>query len=188
MRTPAGTMKHAPATRSPASRLRSMADVDRQLGRVRPGDEVRRAEQVEELLVRQPLAAPDDLVLHHRDVRGGAAEGGRAQPEEEQRQFTQGCSLGAAHGCRIGPQDRAVGTVRNRGKFGAYPGPGLRRRAEEPHARESMDAALRALPLDAARAPGLGDRGLRRDRQGGRVPARGDGAQSHPRRGRRRDP
>ena len=50
----AGRMKQTPATSRPGQPCRAMADVDGQLGRVRPGNEVRRAEVVEELLARQP--------------------------------------------------------------------------------------------------------------------------------------
>ena len=66
-------MKQTPATRSPATR-RAVPDVDRHLGRVRAGDEVRGAEQVEELLAGQPAAAAHHLVLHHGDVGGRPAE------------------------------------------------------------------------------------------------------------------
>jgi hypothetical protein len=43
------------------------ADVDGLLGRVRPGDEIRRPEQVEELLPRQPMPAADHLVFYQSD-------------------------------------------------------------------------------------------------------------------------
>jgi hypothetical protein len=74
----AGRMKHAP-----------VADVDRQLGRVRAGNEVGRAEKIEKLLARHPGPPAHDLLFHERDVRGRAAERGCAEPEEEQRQLAQ---------------------------------------------------------------------------------------------------
>jgi hypothetical protein len=67
----------------------AVADVDRHLGRVRAGDQVGRADEVEELGVRQPPAPPDDLVLHQRDVRRRPAEAGRAQPQEQGRDRLQ---------------------------------------------------------------------------------------------------
>src|SRR3954464_4667607 len=67
----------------------SMTDVDRQLGGVGPRDQVRGAEQVEKLIARHPGPAPNDLLPHHRAVRGGAAEGGRPQPKEEASQLPQ---------------------------------------------------------------------------------------------------
>ena len=87
--TAAGRMKQTPATSRPEPAAPRRADVDGQLGRVGAGDEVGGAEQVEELLARQPAAPADDLVLHHRDVRRGAAEGRRAQPQEEPRQLAE---------------------------------------------------------------------------------------------------
>ena len=65
------------------------ADVNRHLGRVGPRNEVRRAEQIQEVLVGQPASAVHDLVSHHGDVRGWATEGGGAQPQEEPGQLRQ---------------------------------------------------------------------------------------------------
>jgi len=53
-------------------------EVDGELRRARTGDEIRRAEQIQELLAREPLAAADRLVLHHGDVRRGPTE--RSEP------------------------------------------------------------------------------------------------------------
>src|SRR5262245_25153193 len=61
------------------------ADVNGHLGRIRAGDQIRRAEQIEKLVVRKPAASPDDLILDHRDVRRRAAERDHAQLEEEER-------------------------------------------------------------------------------------------------------
>ena len=63
--------------------------MDGHLGRVRPGDQVRRAQQVEELLVAQPLAPLDDLIVHHADVRGRPAEAGDPQLQEQGDDFPQ---------------------------------------------------------------------------------------------------
>src|SRR6185295_6785891 len=65
------------------------ADVDRELRRIGARDQVRRGEVVEELLAREPAAAAHQLVLHQRDVRGGAAERGEAEPREDEGHFGQ---------------------------------------------------------------------------------------------------
>ena len=46
----------------------------RHLGRVGPRDEIRRPDQVEEVLTADPLSTSYELVLHHGDMSGGAAE------------------------------------------------------------------------------------------------------------------
>jgi hypothetical protein len=56
------------------------AEVDGQLGAVGPGDQVGRADEVDEALVADPAPTADDLVVHHRDVPGRAAEGRDPQP------------------------------------------------------------------------------------------------------------
>jgi hypothetical protein len=48
--------------------------VDRELGRIRTGDQVDRAEQVQKLGLGEPFPALHDLAVHHRDVSGGATE------------------------------------------------------------------------------------------------------------------
>src|SRR5438552_14124346 len=61
--------------------------MNRHLGRIRPGDEIRDAEQVEELVVGDPPPPPHEILAHHRDVRGGPAERDDPQTEEVQRDF-----------------------------------------------------------------------------------------------------
>ena len=98
------------------------ADVDGHLGRVGAGDQVGRPEQVEELGLREPAPAADDLMLHQGDVRRRAAEGGRPQAEEQPGQLAQrrrpcggrrGClrvvaGLFPVHGYRRPPAPRTV--------------------------------------------------------------------------------
>ena len=93
-KTNAGTMKQAPATSRPGHPPALVPDVDGHLRGVRAGDEVGGAEQVEGPLSAHPAATPDDLVLHHGDVRGGPSERGRAQPEEEPCQLSHAGGLG----------------------------------------------------------------------------------------------
>jgi hypothetical protein len=83
-------------------------DVDRQLGRVRARDQVRRAEQVEEVLARHPLSPSHDLVLHHRDVRRRPTERDEAELAEQARELAQrrrlrrrGFHLGMRHGVSL---------------------------------------------------------------------------------------
>ncbi len=56
---------------------------------MRAGDEIRDAKQVKELLVRQPLARLDRLIVHHADVGRRATKGGEVQPQEQSCQFNQ---------------------------------------------------------------------------------------------------
>jgi len=63
--------------------------MDRHLGRVRPGDEVRHAEQVQEALVADPPPAPHDLVTHEGDVRRGASKTHGAQLQEDGRDLQE---------------------------------------------------------------------------------------------------
>jgi hypothetical protein len=62
-----------------------LADVDDHLGGVRAGDQVGRAQQVEEVGVCDPPAARDDLVAQHGDMGRRPAEGGEAEPQGQQR-------------------------------------------------------------------------------------------------------
>jgi hypothetical protein len=63
--------------------------VDRQLGRVRPGNEVRRTDQVEEATAIEPAAPADDLVLDEGDVRRGPTERGAPEAQEKARQLAE---------------------------------------------------------------------------------------------------
>src|SRR5690606_26279382 len=71
------------------------ADVHRHLGRVRPGDEVRDAEVVEELLVGEPAALLDEFAAHDGEVRGGTTEGDEAQTEKVADDFGERTGGGA---------------------------------------------------------------------------------------------
>jgi hypothetical protein len=70
--------------------------IDGHLRRAWARDQAGRAEEVEELLARQPLPPPDGFVLHHRDVRGRSAECGEAEPQEQRGDFSQPRALGQA--------------------------------------------------------------------------------------------
>ena len=77
-------MNRTPASSSPRQPRALMAEVDGQLGRVGARDQVGGAHQVDEPLVGQPLPALDQLLAHHRGVRGRPTEGHHAQPEEDE--------------------------------------------------------------------------------------------------------
>ena len=62
-----------------------VANVDRHLGGVGSRDHVCGGESVDELLSRDPSPLLDDLIVHHGDVCGRAAEADRAEAEEEAR-------------------------------------------------------------------------------------------------------
>ena len=57
---------------------------DCQLGRAWTGDEVRRAEKVEEFLSGEPRPSTDHLLLHHRDVSRWTAKGSQTQAQKEE--------------------------------------------------------------------------------------------------------
>jgi hypothetical protein len=62
--------RHAPGDEPRHSRAQP-AEVDRHLGRVRTGEQVRHREQVEEALAVEPAAPADAFLLLQRDVRRG---------------------------------------------------------------------------------------------------------------------
>jgi len=64
-----------------------MADMNRHFGRVRPRNQIGRAEHVEKFRVREPSAPPHEFLFHHRDVSRGSAEGGCAEPQKRNRDF-----------------------------------------------------------------------------------------------------
>ena len=70
-----------------------VAQVDRHLGGVRPRDEVRHPEEVEEALVGHPAPALDDLLAEEGDMRGGAPERDAAELEEEPDDLAQGTGI-----------------------------------------------------------------------------------------------
>jgi len=67
-----------------------VAEVDRHLGGVRPGNQVRHAEEVEEALVAHPLPSLDDFFAHERNVGGRSPEADDAEPEEERHDLRGG--------------------------------------------------------------------------------------------------
>ena len=71
------------------------SDVDRELGRRGPGDDVRGAEHVEEPVAIDPAPALHDLLFHHRDVHRGTAERGGAEAEEKAGQLAERATAGS---------------------------------------------------------------------------------------------
>jgi hypothetical protein len=64
-----------------------VADVNRHLRRVWSGNQIRSGKQVQGVFVRKPPPPPHDFVLHHCDMRRGAAECNRAEFEKQQRKL-----------------------------------------------------------------------------------------------------
>jgi hypothetical protein len=65
------------------------------LGGVGAWDEVRGPDEIEEVLACDPLAPFDELVVHHGDMRSGAAESDEPEAKEEtgDLQQTQGANI-----------------------------------------------------------------------------------------------
>ena len=66
-----------------------VSDVDRHFGRIRSGDKVGGAHQVDELLAREPATSSHHLVFHHGDVRRRPAKADDAEFQEKPREFLQ---------------------------------------------------------------------------------------------------
>lgn len=63
--------------------------MDRHLGGVGSGDQVGRAEEIEECLAGHPAAARDDFLFHHGDVDGRPAHRGAAKLQKQKRKFPE---------------------------------------------------------------------------------------------------
>src|SRR5690606_688056 len=73
----------------PASALLLVPDMDRHLRGVGARNQIRGPDEIEKVLPGEPAAAVDDLVLHHRDVRGRSAERDHAERQKELRDVTE---------------------------------------------------------------------------------------------------
>jgi hypothetical protein len=63
--------------------------VNRDFGGVRSRNQIDGADEVEELIARQPATAANELGLHQRDVRGGTAEAYSAEFEKDKGQLEE---------------------------------------------------------------------------------------------------
>ena len=138
--------------------------MDRHLGGVGAGHEVRRGESARERVAVEPAPPLHELVLHHRDVRRGAPEGGRAETPELPERPRERAAAGrlAAHAGAL-PGAGAAG--------GCLPGsPSMAALSSAPSANRSRQTAVApasrsccSLPdhrdADADRDPG-GEGGL----------------------------
>ncbi len=78
------------------------AEIDGELGRVRTGDEVCRAEKIEELFIVEPSASTNHFVADHRDVRCRAAEAEHTEAKKQPDHLTQSTGLtGALYAFRV---------------------------------------------------------------------------------------
>jgi hypothetical protein len=82
-----------PAERSPGE----VAHVDRELQRLRPGQDVADAHDPDEPLAIDPPPPLDDALEQHRDLRGRAADVHEAEPEEVAEHFAAGRRAGRLH-------------------------------------------------------------------------------------------
>ena len=71
----------------PAATCATRADVHRQLGGVRAGDQVRRGGEAEKLAVVHPLTCRDELVAHHRHVCRRTSEPEHTESQEHASQL-----------------------------------------------------------------------------------------------------
>jgi len=82
-----------------------MAHVHHHLGGIRSRNQIRRAEQVEEMPIREPATTLYDLVPQHRDVCCRATERGQAELERHESHGTRISGLTGRAGCAPGPAD-----------------------------------------------------------------------------------
>jgi hypothetical protein len=82
-----------------------VSEKDRHFCGTGTGNQVRGCEEVKELLVAQPLPALYDLLAHHGDMRGGAAEGDQPKLQEQGSDLPEGapCSPGTRFLGLFGP-------------------------------------------------------------------------------------
>jgi hypothetical protein len=71
----------------------AMAEMHGELGGGRPRDQVRCAEQVDEVGVVEPAAPSHELVAHHRDVPGRTPERRQADAKEDGRELGESSAL-----------------------------------------------------------------------------------------------
>lgn len=120
---------HAPEDQpEPAALL--VTDEDRQLRRAGAGDEIRRAEQVQEPLGREPSASPDNLVLHDGDVSRRASECREAESKKEEGKLGELRARPGASRSFVSHRDPAVPTCAHPETVVRLP-PGEGRRSRE---------------------------------------------------------
>ena len=83
----AGTMNARPAVRRPTATGAKPSDLHRHLSRVRAGQEIGEADEVDHLLIGQPAPSLNDLSLHEGDVGGRTAESDDAERAEDEHEL-----------------------------------------------------------------------------------------------------
>lgn len=73
-----------------------MPDVNGHFGRTWTGNQIGGPEHVEKIRMGNPAAPPNKFLFHHGDVGGGAAECGRAQSQERERNLLELSAGGVA--------------------------------------------------------------------------------------------
>ena len=89
-------MKAKPAVTRPMRPAREPSHLHRHLGRVRAGQQVGEADQVDHLLIGQPAPALNDLPLHEGDVGGRTTESDDAERAEDEHELAQAATIGHA--------------------------------------------------------------------------------------------
>jgi hypothetical protein len=64
---------------------KAIANLDRHFGGVGARDQVDDAQKIEEFLSHQPLAVPDNILLHHRNLRSRPSASRRPKAQIEDR-------------------------------------------------------------------------------------------------------
>src|SRR5215469_12162540 len=133
-----------------------VTDVNGEFARAGARNQIAGAEQIEEFFAREPLASPDEFVLHDGNVRSGTTEGREPQTKKKCRQLAQRSGAGMLirgsdrcpcgifrHVCGLSPMMRRDG---RRGTTGP-------RRQSEGTAAPSTWSSPYGLPLRQATSP-----------------------------------
>ena len=95
-----GTTNRTPATMPPTRPVQQPADIDRELLRLRPGQQHAVVQRMQEPALRDPVLLLDEDAVHDRDLAGRAAEAEQGDPQPDAQRFAE---ADAVIGCRLAP-------------------------------------------------------------------------------------